>query len=530
MQRPEITIGEVGTSPAIGRGMQPKKITIASFLLLAACLSPGSIDDYVESLGRLPSDPARHEETVGPVEVVQDGTSQRICQTNFVEETRQLDQVVAYSANSESMWPGAILRGDSIYSGLFTQAVFDRKPARVSISLSNLAGEKSFVMDQPSLSTYREGLGEILAADVTGATPANIYAEIEEVYSEKQLSLALGADVAWLPGGVKASFDFSTGTQKARYLVKFVQSYFTVDLDQPGRAADFFADSVTAEEVADKLPEGAPVYVSSVTYGRMVLFGFESDRTHEELGAALDFVYRGGAQVSVEARARFEETINNSSITAYIIGGNGETAAQAITSYQNLVAFLSSGGNYSKDSPGAPIAYKLAHLADNTPARLSFSDDYEATFCQAAPADSVTFRVTLESLTADTVNDPGDNLEIYGDIVASYFEMVGGEYRLMSRGLLSLTADEWVALAQGTSWPPNGTGIASTVIAMPIEAFTSGGAYLTGHLYESDAFGAFQDFGIATRTVLPDSLAGSYTLRFVHEGSAVVATLRIDVL
>ena len=37
---------------------------------------------------------------------------------------------------------------------------------------------------EPSLSAYRDALANVLASEITGSTPANIYSEIEEVHSE----------------------------------------------------------------------------------------------------------------------------------------------------------------------------------------------------------------------------------------------------------------------------------------------------------------------------------------------------------
>src|SRR5205814_9610117 len=65
-------------------------------------------------------------------------------------------KIVAYAANSESLWPGAIVRGDSVYTGLFTQIVLPRKPMTYSISLGNLNGAKSATMAKPSLSSRSE--------------------------------------------------------------------------------------------------------------------------------------------------------------------------------------------------------------------------------------------------------------------------------------------------------------------------------------------------------------------------------------
>src|SRR5205823_4971091 len=179
------------------------------------------------------------------------------------------------------------------------------------------------------------------------------------------------------------SLIWSQQDTRSRYLVRYTQTYYTVDVDAPGSPSDFLDPSVQLDEVQAQInDQNPPLYVSSVTYGRMVVFTFESSYSAEELGAALQFAYSGGVDVSGDVSVTYKDIISSSKITAFILGGSGAVAAQSITSYDDLMSFIKQGGNYSKDSPGAPIAYKLAYLRDNTPGRLSFTTDYDVKDCE----------------------------------------------------------------------------------------------------------------------------------------------------
>jgi thiol-activated cytolysin len=398
------------------------------------------IDEYIRALDSIPAEPS------GVVEgEFSDGRrdGEYLCYSQQVEETRQYDELVAYNAGSESLWPGALLRGDSVMTGQLQQAVFDRAPATVSISLENLEGSKSATIEDPSLSTFREQMAGILDTEVTGATPANIHADIEQVHSREQLAMALGTSVSGvgLPGRVSASFDFEDETVRSRYLVRYTQSYYTVDLDQPGRPSDVFAPSVELADVEDKLPAGSPpAYVSSITYGRVVIFTFESQYSAKELGSALDFAYSGGVDVSGEVSVTYEEMMERSRINAYILGGSGGEAAKSLQGYDELMTFIQSGGDYSKDSPGATIAYKLAYLKDNSPVRMSFTRDYELRSCERV---SQAVRVTLNRIRVDDA-DGADDLSVYGLIRAR-----GAN----ERTLLGKDRDNAIKIAEGTAWP-----------------------------------------------------------------------------
>jgi thiol-activated cytolysin len=409
------------------------------------------IDAYVASLPYLPvAAPSITEGPRSPDEREGDYS----CSTQSLSETRQYDRVVAYAANSDSMYPGAIIAADSIVTGLFTQVVLPRAPATISVSLENLAGTKQAVIAEPSLSSYREALSSILDAEITGSTPANLYSEIEQVHSESQLNMALAVQASWSLGiaSLKSSFDWSSRDVRSRHIVRYTQGYYTVDLDAPAEPSALFAPTVALPDVQGKLDDRRPpVYVSSVTYGRMVVFTFESQYSAEEMSAALDFAYSGGIDVRGDVSITYKDMISQSKITAFILGGDAGSAAQTIDSYDALIAFIKTGGNYSRQSPGAPIAYKLSYLKDNSPARMSFTTDYEVKDC-ARVAQRV--RVTLHGIAVDEAADAGDDLELYGQITAEGTNL---------ETLFDKDSDHWVRIHEGSVF---GTGapIAEAVI------------------------------------------------------------------
>jgi len=435
----------------------------------------GQLDAYLTGLPYLPLAPSAIQEgTVSADEREGDYS----CTTQNLTETRQYDRVVAYAANSDSLYPGAIVGADSVVSGLFTQLVVPRAPATISVSLENLGGTKQATIASPSLSSYRDALSSILDAEITGSTPANLYSEIEQVHTENQLNMALGVQASWGLGitSLKSSFDFANQNMRSRYVVRYTQAYYTVDLDTPASPSELLARGVRLAEVQAKIDDTRPpVYVSSVTYGRMVVFTYESKYSSEEMGAALDFAYAGGIDISGDVSVRYKDIITQSKITAFILGGDAGTAVQTIDSYESLINFIKTGGNYSRQSPGAPIAYKLSYLKDNSAARMSFTTDYEVKDCVRV---SQQVRVMLRSIAVDSAGgDPGDNLEIYGQISAEGTN---------AATLFNKDGDNYVSIREGTSFG-NGTPIAESLINVAPHA----GAAIKLHvkLSESDTIG-----------------------------------------
>src|SRR5215468_10683348 len=101
---------------------------ILAISLVAACSSAqvdpeanqqaSKIDEYISSLPYLQVDaPA----VTAGARSAEEREGDYACTTQSLKETRQYDRIVAYAANSDSMYPGAVIGADSVVSGLFTQ-------------------------------------------------------------------------------------------------------------------------------------------------------------------------------------------------------------------------------------------------------------------------------------------------------------------------------------------------------------------------------------------------------------------------
>ncbi|HTL33302.1 MAG TPA: thiol-activated cytolysin family protein [Kofleriaceae bacterium] len=438
-------------------------ILLCSFGLLAACAaqSPGGddgppdpvetsddpIDQVIAKTKHLVVDAPKVEKGA-PGAPMTDGDYQ--CVDTPVQEVRQYDQLLGQLNIGDVLWPGAILRGDSVYSGHLTPITLPRAPETFSVSLESLAGgAHSATLDSPSLSSYRDAIGKILAQSLSGSTAARLSSEVDEVNSEKELALALGVDAsAPLTGSIKAGFNFSDSTKRSRYIVKFYQLYYTVDVDPPNLPHDFFAPGVTAADVEGVVSaENPPVYVSSIGYGRQVIFTFESDLAKSELKAALEFAYKGGPEISGNTSLTHQEVLSHTHTTAFILGGDaGEAAQVAIGTYDQLKQFIAHGGNYSKDSPGAAIAYKLSYVRDHDPVQISYASDYTEHTCSRVTQK---LRVVLEKIKTDSSGlDGGGDLEIYGSVTA-----VG----TTRQTLVNWASSQYKTIADGVSFPSSGT-------------------------------------------------------------------------
>jgi len=291
----------------------------------------------------------------------------------------EFSEVLALDANSDVVWPGAVIQGESVFSGDYVPFAGKRAPLTFSISLENIQGKRFAAVESPRLSAIRQAVGDILAQNLAGSTPARVSFSIEEVHDEGQLALAVGAGAGNGNNMIKAQFDFNNSANRSRILVKFIQIYYTLDIDLPERPSDLFTHDADVGSMCAGLGAISPIYVSSISYGRAAFFSFESSSDIESLKAAVNVSLQallGG--VEGEISLTHKTILNNSKIAATLIGGNGATAVNAVRGFDGLRLHLLAGGNYDKNSPAAAISYKMRYLSDNTTVRFVLTGEYEA--------------------------------------------------------------------------------------------------------------------------------------------------------
>ncbi len=348
------------------------------------------------------------EELPAPVEL-SEGVPERDgaleCIVKNFKASPGFDELLSLDPTTDVIYPGALLKGESIPTGEYIPITSDRAPITLSASLTNISGSPVVDIEDPKLSTVREGIKTILDQEVTGATPARVSFEITQVYTEQQLNVAIGANYRSAGQKVSAAIDFSNTTKRNKFVLKYLQTYYTIDMDLPNDPSDLF-NSLPDLSV---LGSTAPVFVSSVAYGRMVIYTIETNSSETEINAALSATFASGDGT---VDAGFKQTIDESTIKGLIIGGSGSGAAQAINGPSEVYAFISEGGDYSRDSPGAPLAYKLRFIKKGTPvARIVLSTEYPIRNCDLAYPR---FRVTINNISRSS----GGDMEIYGYIGA----------------------------------------------------------------------------------------------------------------
>ncbi len=461
-----------------------------------------AIDEFINGIPDLvlPSAQTKTEIDCKDASCPKDGQEgDSFCHYRRFTETVHFEKFVAFQPNSATLWPGLIVRGQDAQEGLLTPLGAKLAPVVFSVSLENIANSPVGEMEDPSLSSFRDARNAILEGGVTGATPAALDFNVIELHSESQLSTALGAGLNW-PGGpeIAASFDFSSTEQKTKILVNLTQAYYTIDEDAPTTPKDFFDPSVTVDDLKPLIEEGSPpLYIQSITFGRRVIFSVETNSSATDIKAALEATYKGAVNVNAKVSAEHQKMLSSSSIRAFVIGGAGGEATGAISGFEGLISYIKNGGNYSKDSPGAPIAYKLAYL-DNEVTKMAFTTEYSEKECNKNQGDLQAEMVSIKHVAGD---DVGGNIEFYGNVTLRYPVSKNGVISCASGGkvadLWRLDEGSWVTMPEYSTWKPdapmsvdlNGVPLGDTQkICLHAEIIDED--YSTNELTSDDTYGA----------------------------------------
>ena len=343
----------------------------------------------------------------------QDG-SQTCAHTEYRGVTHY-QQMVSFDPNADALFPGGIVQGKSLAEGLLAPVGLQRAPGTITLTgadvgaTSSSAKKYSRTLKEPTHAAVEEAIHAILSgADINFA--AKTFSTTNAASSLEEGAFKAGIAVSWLTDDIKSSFASDWSTAKSSYLMTFNQSYFTISFDAPSSPTAVFDPSVLVDDARHYMGVGNPAaYVSSVTYGRMLLVKVESDKEKSTMDAALSagFSYAGvGASGSLSSDET--DALNNATMTVFALGGSAADVARVIGAGEDKVAaigqYLQAGANFDPMSPGVPIGYTVRYLRDSSAVKVAFPTDYSVPNCDGK-FDNV--RITLQKLQV-IANDDKD--------------------------------------------------------------------------------------------------------------------------
>ncbi|MFL1012726.1 thiol-activated cytolysin family protein [Flavisericum labens] len=421
----------------------------AFILILSNGCSKESVDDgkisvetlqennsLLASLGNFEQPEITGEEFIEDVSKEREGQSDE-CVVKKYKTAPGFSEMILLDPTSDVIYPGAMLIGESIPTGEYIEITGGRAPITLSVSLENLNGKPSTVVENPNLATVRESVKDMLQQGVTGSASAEVFFTTEEVYSEEHLNVALGASYSKGKNSISGSFNFSSSEKQYKYVIKYLQVYYTIDLT--------VEDKQNPGKLFNEMPSfnaTSPVIVSSVKYGRMLIYTVETNSKFTDTQAAFNAAFSGG---NAGGEGQHQSFWDSSTVKALVIGGSSGDAAKVVTGPQGVYEYITEGGEYSANSPGAPLGYTLRYIRNGFPiANVVLSSEYNIRTCYPAYQK---FGIQLHGLRM--VDSNGDNdIKLHGNMYAAIYQ--DGK----RKGFVSYTrtTNNYINVAENTFW------------------------------------------------------------------------------
>ena len=313
------------------------------------------------------------------------------------------------------IYPGSVLVGNGIADGNYHEVTGGRKRAiSLVYNIANVTaadGGPGIVSETiiPSRSAYQNLHNRITSQD-WGTQSTSYSYSVDEYYNETDMCVSLGASVSYDFGLVETTIgtSFETGENHAShvYVSDFIENFYTVTVDL-GDIPFIYRDISDADFQGYR-----PVYVSSVTYGRIAYLSMKTQRDEESLSTslttALDWCIGVGQEQEYEVSNSY--IIENSELSINVLG-----ATEPVTTLDGFKAMIEDQG-VNDGNRGVIVAYELRYVDTNEVANVVFMDEYSYNKVDATYGHfDVSCR--LSRLYCGSYTDgAGSSCEFYGDI------------------------------------------------------------------------------------------------------------------
>lgn len=369
------------------------------------------------------------------------------CDRSPVKEGANISQIAAFAPNAQTLWTGAIIQGASATGGILTPITLPRRPLVVTATAIGIAGPGvtySATVDNPSLATVTDGIMSLVArlapgpapaagspaepVSVPRATPARISHEVKQFSEMNDAYLRMNGQYEWITGSVKAELDKQSTSYRTNFLLQFVQAYYDISVNPPSTPKQFFKQGLFSRvstndltphvQPLDGVPN-PPLYVSTITYGRMLILFVSSTETADKVRATLEAVYNAVASKGRVSITKGDSAVLRASeLRLLALGGPAGGVTKLLsttTAVGDLTHYFTSGETFGVSSPGVPISFQLRYLTGES-AQIGLTTAYSTRTCRSQ-------KVVGLGMRFETTDEDKDN----GDIVTGSITWDGTE-------------------------------------------------------------------------------------------------------
>lgn len=399
--RPRVAVAFVGLLAGCAQGVSTERPSEPSALTPDQNQSaePKTVKEAIELGGVTAEPPAEHD--AEPIGAARQTFTTDSTGTNWQCDEQKMNQqsnppfFTGGNGMSEVIYPGAVLQGKTLNDDPQSIPV-KRSGGKIYSNATNGTTDTSETLEEvtPSLAQSAQNAIVNKLNEYGGAVqdPPSLDIETFDSLSELQANLKVGARL--LGGQVGVEVGTSNSDRKSRVMVLLRQRYYRLVFEPPASdAAGFFHRSVTPKDLQRYIQPGNPaVYVSSVTYGRLLYVLFESDVSKSELRTAVSASF---GPVSGGVSADVAKTRSSTRIKIFPVGGatgadsgsglltglTGDSAFAALQPY--IDAQIRAGSTFDKNNPAAAIEYTVKDLQTRATVKQNLGIEYTKKDCRA---------------------------------------------------------------------------------------------------------------------------------------------------
>ncbi|MCM1048464.1 MAG: thiol-activated cytolysin family protein [Clostridiales bacterium] len=315
------------------------------------------LDAYIASLNRYPTKRIQQKkiDDVYYYEVVQ---------------KYDLDKYRLSDSGNPVIYPGAIIRGDSLMQGSPDYSLVSQERTPITLTCSRGG---SVQLEDVNYGTVKEAVAQLWNDAIHEYADKWEYA-LRYVRDEESLNMSLGIGVN---GVGSVNFGISQKESTSTMAIIYTETFFTVATEPLSSATSYFQSGSDLEYLGNY----EPAYVSSVDYGRMIIVLVTAEMSESELNAGLSATVKG-VDIGVDIENIKKELKGTCKICSY--GGDSAKTLQVVSDdersgglkgwWDDLIngktseisgynQIITADDSYTNP---VPLSYRLNYLSDNS--------------------------------------------------------------------------------------------------------------------------------------------------------------------
>lgn len=323
------------------------------------------------------------------------------------------DETIVLDPHADILYPGCVLSGKSIDEGSYTP-VTEAEVGDITFSINKPVADGvdpsaiRRTIFNPRLSEYRTVFNEWAGLHYKQGAVTSIHS-LESVTSKNEVMAKIGAAFGNQDIDIAANLGFDFDKQKTHILAKFIQKQFTVTTDFPKTPTIFTSINPMI------IREYAPVYVSNLTYGRMIFMSVDTNHSLSEVRTALNFAVKA-IDLKIDLESQYQRVLDESDIKVTIIGGGQGTQKMALN--DGWAGFKEYMNRDVEMQELTPISFSLRYAKDNSVCRVINNGEYDVVNRSFVPEfKTMNIEIALSGIKGKEGSrkvEFGNEFEIYG--------------------------------------------------------------------------------------------------------------------